>query len=30
MTDFLSGSNVFVAYKNRRAYPSYLIKYKKK
>jgi len=28
MTDFLSGSNVFVVYKNRRAYPNYLIKYK--
>jgi len=28
MTDFLQGSNVFVVYKNRRAYPLYLIKYK--
>ncbi len=27
MTDFLQGSNVFVVYKNRRAYPLYLIKY---
>jgi hypothetical protein len=27
MTDFLNNSNVFVVYKNRRAYPSYLIKY---
>lgn len=30
MTEFLNGSNVFVVYKNRRAYPSYLIKYTKK
>ena len=28
MTDFLSGSNVYVVYKNRRAYPLYLIKYR--
>jgi len=27
MTAFLQGSNVFVVYKNRRAYPLYLIKY---
>jgi len=27
MTDFLRGSNIFVVYKNRRAYPLYLIKY---
>ena len=30
MTDFLQGSNVFVVYKNRRAYPLYLIKYRSK
>ena len=27
MTDFLQGSNIFVVYKNRRAYPLYEIKY---
>lgn len=30
MTAFLNGSNVFVVYKNRRAYPSYLIKFTRK
>jgi len=30
MTAFLNNSNVFVVYKNRRAYPHYLIKYIKK
>ncbi len=29
MTDYLNNSNVFVVYKNKRAYPLYLIKYKK-
>ena len=28
MTDFLQGSNIYVVYKNRRAYPLYLIKYR--
>ena len=27
MTDYLSGSNIYVVYKSRRAYPLYLIKY---
>ena len=30
MTDFLQGSNVYVVYKNRRAYPLYLIKFVQK
>ena len=29
MTDFLEGSNIYVVYKSKRAYPLYLIKYKK-
>lgn len=27
MTDFYDGSNIYVVYKNRRAYPLYLIKF---
>ena len=27
MTDFLNNSNIYVVYKSRRAYPSYLIRY---